>query len=473
MPVTHEQLTAHLAAMDGKFNLWPNIGGPQCMVIFASVNKLLGGPAYSAPGAKDLWDNKALAAGYTQLPPTSVPRFGDIPVWGDTWGDGWGHVAIAILDAGDDVSAFGQNPTAASTTLLSKDGLLGYLRPKNLTTTPPEGESKMPLVGPDISRYQAGISFKNVPADIVIVGTSDGNVINPAADQQVQDALANGKQVGVYHYFRNDPITEARFWADITKGYQTGKIVFFLDAETAHDFLPSLCIQFKDEFYRLTGIKIVIYTYWHLLQAYNWQECVNQDIGLWGAWYPLGENRIDGYNPPARQSPPYWGETMMGWQYTSAGFLPGWGDRLDLNEFYVDVAGWHRYAAKKGQTTAPPVAPPAKPNPAPAPAPAGTYTVKAGDNLSTIAARYGTTAGELARINGIPNPDLIHAGQVLKVKGGAAPAPAPAAPTYTVQPGDNLSTIAAAHGTTWTELARINGISNPDYIQAGQVLRLR
>lgn len=44
-----------------------------------------------------------------------------------------------------------------------------------------------------------------------------------------------------------------------------------------------------------------------------------------------------------------------------------------------------------------------------------TYTVKAGDTLSEIALRYGTTYQELARINNIANPNLIYVGQVLKV----------------------------------------------------------
>ena len=51
-----------------------------------------------------------------------------------------------------------------------------------------------------------------------------------------------------------------------------------------------------------------------------------------------------------------------------------------------------------------------------APKPAGrTYTVRAGDTLSGIAARYGTTYQALAAKNGISNPDLIYPGQVLKI----------------------------------------------------------
>ena len=53
------------------------------------------------------------------------------------------------------------------------------------------------------------------------------------------------------------------------------------------------------------------------------------------------------------------------------------------------------------------------------------------------------------------------------------PKPAPAdATTYKVQSGDTLSGIAAEHGTTWQELARINKLSDPRRLKVGQVLEL-
>lgn len=44
-----------------------------------------------------------------------------------------------------------------------------------------------------------------------------------------------------------------------------------------------------------------------------------------------------------------------------------------------------------------------------------TYTVRKGDTLSSIAAKHGTTVSDLAKRNGIPNPNKIFAGQVLKI----------------------------------------------------------
>jgi hypothetical protein len=45
--------------------------------------------------------------------------------------------------------------------------------------------------------------------------------------------------------------------------------------------------------------------------------------------------------------------------------------------------------------------------------------------------------------------------------------------THTVRAGDNLSSIAAANGTSVSALAQLNGIANPNMIRAGQTLCIR
>lgn len=46
-----------------------------------------------------------------------------------------------------------------------------------------------------------------------------------------------------------------------------------------------------------------------------------------------------------------------------------------------------------------------------------THLVKLGETLSAIAREYGTNYQHLADLNGIPDPNLIHVGQVLKIDG--------------------------------------------------------
>ena len=96
-----------------------------------------------------------------------------------------------------------------------------------------------------------------------------------------------------------------------------------------------------------------------------------------------------------------------------------------------------------------------------------THIVQYGENLSTIAVQYGTTWQELARINALSNPSIIYAGQTLSVTGGQSVAKS----SYcVVEYGDTLSSIAAQFGTTVERLVSANGISNPNLIYAGQVL---
>ncbi|MDO4964828.1 MAG: LysM peptidoglycan-binding domain-containing protein, partial [Streptococcus gallolyticus] len=75
----------------------------------------------------------------------------------------------------------------------------------------------------------------------------------------------------------------------------------------------------------------------------------------------------------------------------------------------------------------------------------------------------------LASLNGISNPNLIYVGQVLQVTGSASNSSV----YYTVQSGDNLSSIAARYGTSYQSIASLNGLANPNLIYAGQTLKIK
>ncbi|HUJ67453.1 MAG TPA: LysM peptidoglycan-binding domain-containing protein [Acidimicrobiales bacterium] len=109
-----------------------------------------------------------------------------------------------------------------------------------------------------------------------------------------------------------------------------------------------------------------------------------------------------------------------------------------------------------------------------------TYTVLPGDTLWGIAQRFGTTVATLAGLNHIADENLIYAGEVLRLPPGvsvpvSSPAPAPpsVSGTYIVRPGDTLWSIGTRFGLTVSALAATNDIPNPNLIYAGQVLRLR
>ncbi|WP_432484304.1 lytic transglycosylase [Kineococcus esterisolvens] len=117
--------------------------------------------------------------------------------------------------------------------------------------------------------------------------------------------------------------------------------------------------------------------------------------------------------------------------------------------------------------------------PAAAPAPAAEYTVVGGDTLTSIAAAHGTTVSALREANGLDARGFIRAGQVLKLTAGArtggtagGAGDAAASGTYTVRAGDTLSGIAATTGTTVATLVELNGLDRTGFIVEGQELRL-
>jgi murein DD-endopeptidase MepM/ murein hydrolase activator NlpD len=112
-----------------------------------------------------------------------------------------------------------------------------------------------------------------------------------------------------------------------------------------------------------------------------------------------------------------------------------------------------------------------------------TYKVRKGDTLAKVAAKLGVSVAELKQANRIKGVS-IHAGQVLKVPGEAAPkstgrasraerAAAPEAPTsYKVRRGDTLFSIAKRFGVSVEDLRAANGLSRRASLHTGQTLKL-
>lgn len=102
------------------------------------------------------------------------------------------------------------------------------------------------------------------------------------------------------------------------------------------------------------------------------------------------------------------------------------------------------------------------------PALAGSYKVRPGDTLSAIALRYKTSVTSLARANSIENANYVVAGQRLSVPGSGG-----GGRMHEVRPGETLSDIAARYGVSVAGLAKSNDIADPNLIVAGQRIRIK
>ena len=101
-----------------------------------------------------------------------------------------------------------------------------------------------------------------------------------------------------------------------------------------------------------------------------------------------------------------------------------------------------------------------------------THLVLAGETLAfdSVASRNHPRSD--CRRHGITN-GTIYAGTLLRIDGEAfVAAPKQNTVTHTVAPGENLSGIAATYGTTAGNLAAGNGLTDPNLIVTGQVLTL-
>lgn len=93
------------------------------------------------------------------------------------------------------------------------------------------------------------------------------------------------------------------------------------------------------------------------------------------------------------------------------------------------------------------------------------HTVKWGESLSWISWMYKTTVQEIVDANAIANRHLIYAGQKLII-----PIEPEEYVEYTVKAGDSLLAIAARFNVKMWDIARRNGIWNVNLIFVGQKL---
>lgn len=329
------------------------------------------------------------------------------------------------------------------------------------------------LKGIDISKWQAGIDLSKINCDFVIIKATEGkSYVDPSCDIFFQEALNLNKKIGIYHFANNSDNTaeqEADWFIKNTKGY-IGKAIPILDWEDNVKSDVAWALKWLQLVEKAYGCKPLIYMSESTVNSYDWSSVANANYGLWVAKYrdKNADYNYDmsmaGRNPAVN----YWKFYAL-WQWTDVGRLNGYNGTIDCDVFYGDNTAWDKYIGNETpeleENNTIPVVVPAQDLSTIA------YTVKKGDTLSEIAKEYGTTVDKIATLNNISNTNLIYVGQYLVIP-TTSNANVSTATTYTVKNGDTLSGIANKFGTTYQKLAEINGISNPNKIYAGQVLKI-
>ena len=321
-----------------------------------------------------------------------------------------------------------------------------------------EDENVSSYKGIDISSYQGyNIDFsavRNSGIEICIVKATESTMYtNMYFDSQASGALNAGLKVGFYHFFRGQGIAEADYFCSVINRYKDRMTIKpVIDVEVPVADINNQVLLFINRVKQVLGLDCVIYSGAYFAGD-NLTDINLLNYGLWVAYYYVSTPTLRGI----------W-NGFVGHQYSDQGIISGINGYVDLNNFYDGMfIGTPSSGGNTGGVSPAPVGRTKNAD--------GTYTVKSGDTLSAIANDFGVTVDQLVRWNNISNPNLITVGQILyfsdKSSSGSG-----SGITYVVQAGDTLSGIAARFGTTVAELVSLNNISDPNLIYVGQVLKI-
>lgn len=307
--------------------------------------------------------------------------------------------------------------------------------------------------GIDVSQWQGNINFQAVRQagiEVVYIRTSLGSdYTDPYWRQNYQNAKVAGLRVGFYHYLTARSVAEAQNQARYFVSVIGDAVP---DCRLAMDFesfgglnnaqINTVARTFLQTAEELSGYGMVVYS-----NANDTVAVFDSTLSVYPLW-------IANYGVQTPSGGGSW-NSWVGFQYSSTGNVAGIGGNVDLDYFTNGIF-------LDGSTVTPP-----------APEPSGTLviTIQPGDTLWDLAVQYGTTVENLAAWNNISNPNLIYAGEQLRILQGDSAGNGTSG-VYTVQSGDTLWGIAQRFGTTVSALAAANEIANPDLIYPGEVLQI-
>ncbi|HJB96200.1 MAG TPA: LysM peptidoglycan-binding domain-containing protein [Candidatus Mediterraneibacter intestinigallinarum] len=324
----------------------------------------------------------------------------------------------------------------------------------------------MSIKGLDVSEFQGEVDWERVKAagyKFAMLRAGYGyNTIDKQFRRNASECNRIGLPVGVYWFcYAFSPekaVQEADGCIDIISEYRLDYPVCYDIEQASADYIEKQGVSFTPALAKnvvksfcdrieAKGYYAMFYTNRNFLDTYLGTELSKR----YAYWYARYADRFDG--------------TDCGiWQYTSTGSVPGITGNVDLDLGYTDYPSVIKKAGLNHLSAS---------SPFPSPVPEYiTYVIQPGDTLSGIARRYGTTVTALTQLNKLSDPDKIYAGNTLKVPENGTGVDS-STQYYTIQPGDTLSEIARRFGTTVSALTRLNGISDPDKIYAGNRIRIK
>jgi membrane-bound lytic murein transglycosylase D len=105
-----------------------------------------------------------------------------------------------------------------------------------------------------------------------------------------------------------------------------------------------------------------------------------------------------------------------------------------------------------------------------------TYVVKKGDTVSDLALRFGSSPGDIKKLNDLEDPHYIQPGQELKIPStnasGARDQGGGRWITYVVKRGDSLWKIARAFGVLMEKIIQWNDLVSPSRLREGDEIRI-
>ncbi len=308
--------------------------------------------------------------------------------------------------------------------------------------------------GIDISEFQGEIDFEEVKRsgiEAVYIRVGAGEYADEYFAENYERAKAAGLKTGFYHYVTARSVGEgrrqARFFASLAAGREP-------DMRLAMDFeyfgslsvsqINAIAEAYLDELTALTKKEAVIYS--DLSNARDiFSRTLAEKYPLWAAQYGADEPSANGK----------WRE-WVGFQYTDEGRVGGIYGNVDRDIFTegIFLSDSGRIDGEKKTAVRPKTR-------------TVTVYVRAGDTLWAIAREYGTTVEAIARENRIADPDLIYAGERLRI---TLPARGGAEEIYTVRRGDTPISIAGRFGVSLSALEDRNGLERGEIIYAGEKL---